>query len=117
MSRPKPEAVSHDDLWKEIKAVERDMKRWVVGAVGALATIGFGAFATMWKDAADAARQVGSVAAQVQHNVNGLADALESQRRVEASISEINRFLREDSREQRESMSDHVRSMHHQGTP
>ena len=92
--------------------MERDMKRWMVGAVSGMSLAGFGAFAAVWQDAAQSAQIVGGVATQVQHNVTAVREALESQRRVEAGLAEINRYLREDSREQRDAMQQHIRTGH-----
>lgn len=108
----KVEVITHEDLREEIRAVERDMKRWVIGAVGSLSIVGFGAFAAVWKDASDTAAVIGGVSAQVSHNVDAVRESLESQRRVEAGLSEINRYLREDSREQRDAMQQHIRTGH-----
>lgn len=114
---PKPDQPTHADLWEEIRTVERDLKRLVLGVAGGISLAGFSAFLTVWQDATEAAQIVGGVSAQVSHNVAAVAEALESQRRVEQGLAEINRYLREDSREQREALQQHVRSGHPGGRP
>lgn len=107
-----PEPVTHEDLWQEIRKVERDLTRRMIAAASAMILTGFGAFAAVWQDSAQSAQIVGSVAAQVQNNARAVELAIESQRRVESGLSEINRYLREDGREQRESLQQHIRTGH-----
>lgn len=111
MKQPQ-QPVTHEDLWQEIRTVERDLKRLVISVAGGLSLAGFGAFAAVWQDSAQSAQIVGSVATQVQSNARTVEAAIESQRRVEAGLAEINRYLREDGREQRESLQQHIRAGH-----
>ena len=88
------------------------MKRFVLSAVGGVILAGFSGFAAVWKDAGDSRQVLGAVAGEVQSNADAVKVAIESQRRVEDKLGEINRFLREDAKEQREMMGDHIKTMH-----
>lgn len=112
MGRDAPQSPTHEDLWKEIRNVERQMRIWVTGAIGSMCVIGFGAFAAVWKDQGEQRELMGAVTEKVVTNGKAVETAMLSQGRVEARLDEIARFLREDSREQRDNLSDHVRTMH-----
>lgn len=112
MDRDAPQNPTHEDLWREIRNVERQMRIWVTGAIGSMSLVAFTAFAAVWKDQGDQRQVLGSVTQRVEANGKVVETAIASQSRVEARLDEIARFLREDSREQRENLSDHVRTMH-----
>lgn len=97
----KPEAVTHDDLWQEIGAV-RTLALTLAGSAFLLGLAGFA-----W--VAQVVQAATSEVAGAKSHVNATA---ESQKKVEERLDEIVRFLREDSREQREAMHEHIRQMH-----
>ena len=108
MQKLKPEHVSHDDLWDEIAAV----RKFALGLAGSGLLLGLAGFGWVAQMENDHAADVGQVQARVGSNAEQVESAMASQQRIEARLDEIARFLREDSREQREVMQDHVRSMH-----
>lgn len=88
------------------------MRLWVVSAIGSMAVVAFGAFAAVWKDAGDQRMIIGAVTQKVEANGKIVEGAIASQARVETRLDEIARFLREDSKEQRTMMTDHIKTMH-----
>lgn len=108
----KPDQPSHEDLWNEIRGLERQMRVWVASAIGSMAAVGFAAFAAVWQESGDQRMVLGAVTQKVEANSKIVEGAIASQARVEQRLDEIARFLREDSREQRGMITDHVKTMH-----
>ena len=106
--REKPEHVSHDDLWDEIAAV----RKFALGLAGSGLLLGIGGFAWVAQTETHHAKNVGAVEARVEANAEQVRSAIGGQQRIEARLDEIARYLREDSREQRDTMQDHLRTMH-----
>ena len=112
MARNAPPNPTHEDLWNEIRGLERQMRVWVVSAIGSMAAVGFAAFAAVWQESGDQRMVLGSVVQKVESNGKIVEGAIASQARVEVRLDEIARFLREDSKETRTMMTDHVKTLH-----
>ena len=93
--------------------MERTGKDFVLKIAGAGILLGLSGMVYVWQSEASTVAAVVRVEERVDANARQVRDAMESQARIEAGLSEIGRYMREDGREQREALNEHVRTQHH----
>jgi hypothetical protein len=111
-TKARPEHVTHEDLWEEIRLVERSGRDLVLKITGAGILLGLSGMVYVWQSEARAVEAITRVEERVEANSQQVQAAMDSQERIESGLSEISRYMREDGREQREAMNDHIRSEH-----
>ena len=113
-TKARPEHVTHEDLWEYIRSVEQQGREFVLKIAGSALLLGIAGAGYVWQSETAAVEAITRVEERVEANSQQVRAAMASQDRIEAGLSEIGRYMREDGREQREAMSEHVRSQHQQ---
>ena len=105
----KPVAVSHDDLWEEIQAVEKRAQDRFKGVLLFVVPLALSGFVWTWNSYAGQQAFNADINARTQGNQKSYTEARETQHRIEQRLDEIQKFLREDSREMREALREHIK--------
>jgi len=110
-------APTHADISARIEQVESGIKQWTLTGVWKAAIVVvplmLGAIISFaaWTSQAHSDQQKfnADINARVQGNKEAFEQARNSQSLMMSKLDEIHRFMREDSKEQREALADHIR--------
>jgi hypothetical protein len=104
------DTISHKQLYDKMVAHERRFNQILTFAASTMVPATIGAFIWIWSTHSAQAAFNAGIKVRVENAAATYVEARESQKRVESRLDEINRFLREDSRELRDELNAHIRS-------
>ena len=106
-------AVTHKQIWDKISESEEMVRRWFLKAAAIMIPLVLSGFIWTWNSYANQQAFNADINARMLGNTNSYNEARAAQQRIEQRLDEIQRFLREDSREIRETIKDHAASHGH----
>lgn len=102
------EEYTHGDIITKVEQAGNDIKR-LFRLVAAGIPFVAGSFIWIWSAHANQQAFNADINARTQGNSKSYEEARQAQARIESRLDEIQRFLREDSRELREEIRQHMR--------
>ena len=101
---------THADIMEKIERQEKKMEDWFIRLIASIVPLAIGAIIWSWSTHADQLAFNADVNARVQGNQETFKEARANQERIARQLEEIYRFMREDSKELREALGEHIRS-------
>jgi hypothetical protein len=105
---------THADIMEKIERHENKVESWFIRLIASLVSIFIpiivGTGIWVWSTHADQLAVNADINARVYGNMQAYQEARANQERIANKLEEIYRFMREDSKEQRQVLFDHIKA-------